>query len=98
MILKNDKVQLGLILGFIAPFFGVIFFYFWKFRPLTFFEFLQYLGIQKALISSMISVSLLANAILFTIYINTRRDHTAKGIFIATCVYAIAGLLFKLIY
>ena len=46
----------------------------------------------------MISVSLLANAIIFTLYINTRRDRTAKGIFIATCVYVIAGLIFKLIY
>lgn len=98
MILKKDNVRLGLILGFIAPFFGVLFFYFWKFRPLTFLEFVQYLGIQKTIISSMISVSLLANAIIFTLYINTRRDRTAKGIFIATCVYVIAGLIFKLIY
>jgi hypothetical protein len=39
---------------------------------------------------------LLVNIILFTFYINTRRDQTAKGIFAITLVYAIASLMFKM--
>jgi hypothetical protein len=39
----------------------------------------------------------LANAILFTIYINTHRDRTAKGIFVATLIYGILVLTYKLI-
>ena len=34
------------------------------------------------MITSVGSLSLLANVILFTIYVNTHRDNTAKGIFI----------------
>jgi hypothetical protein len=96
MFNKNNLI-FGLILGAFAPFIGMIGFYYWKFRPLTFSEFFQYLGIQKQLITSMVSVSLLANAILFTIYVNRKKDQTAFGIFIVTCIYAIAALIFKLV-
>jgi len=41
---------------------------------------------------------LLANAILFTIYINTHRDKTAKGIFVATLLYGIFVLVYKLVH
>lgn len=95
-MLKKDNLKLGIILGLITPLFGMLFFYFWKFKPLSFWEFIQYLGMEKRLITSMISISLMANAVLFTIYINTRKDNTAKGIFISTCIYAIAAITLKL--
>ena len=38
---------------------------------------------------------LVLNIALFTFYINTRRDKTAKGIFAITLVYAIGALLLK---
>lgn len=98
MLLKKDNLQLGLLLGFLAPFFGVIGFYFWRFKTLSFIEFIQYLGLEKHLITGMISFSLLANAIAFTIYVNSRKDKTARGIFIATLVYAIAALILKFWY
>jgi hypothetical protein len=41
------------------------------------------------------SLSLLANVILFTIFINTHRDQTAKGIFVVTLIYGIAILVLK---
>jgi hypothetical protein len=52
---------------------------------------------NKSIMTAMISISLVANAVVFTIYINTRKDKTAKGVFIATCLYAIVALLFKLL-
>jgi hypothetical protein len=39
----------------------------------------------------------MANAVLFTVYINSRRDRTAKGIFLATLIYGIGVLLVKVI-
>ena len=39
---------------------------------------------------------LLLNIILFTIYINSRKDQTAKGVFAVTLVYAILSLIVKL--
>jgi hypothetical protein len=40
---------------------------------------------------------LLLNIVLFTIYINSHRDQTAKGIFAITLIYAIGALLLKFI-
>jgi hypothetical protein len=48
------------------------------------------------LITSIGSLSLLTNAVLFTIYINTERDETAKGIFISTVIYGIGILILKI--
>jgi hypothetical protein len=48
------------------------------------------------LITSIGSLSLLANVVLFTIYVNTNRDETAKGIFIVSMIYGIGILLLKL--
>lgn len=94
-MLKKNDIRLGLILGFLAPVAGIFGYYFWKFHLFTLNEFFQVLNMQKSLLSGIISVALVANAILFTIYINQHKDSTAKGIFITTCLYAVVTLLFK---
>lgn len=96
MILQKDNLRLGLVVGIIAPLFGMLIYYFWKFFP-TFSvgDFFHVLAIQKTLITALISFSLFANAVVFTLYINTRRDRTAKGIFIITCIYALAAFILK---
>jgi hypothetical protein len=55
----------------------------------------QWMKLNPSLITVSISVSLMANAILFTIYINGNCDKTAKGIFVLTIIYAIIALAFK---
>jgi hypothetical protein len=98
LILVKDDIRLGIVLGLLAPFLGMLVFYVWKFYPTyTLADFFTILMIQRSLITAMVSFSLLANAILFTIYINTRRDRTAKGIFIITCIYAIAAIVYKML-
>lgn len=95
-MLRRDNLTMGIVMGFIAPIVGMLFYYLWKFYPtFSLKDFFTVLSFQRTLITGIVSVSLLANALLFTIYINTRRDNTAKGIFAATCVYAIAALVFK---
>jgi uncharacterized membrane protein HdeD (DUF308 family) len=96
-MLRKDNLRLGIVLGFLAPILSLVIYYFVQFSMFTVAEFLQVLVIQKSLLTALISISLVANAILFTIYINTHRDQTARGIFIATCIYAIVSLLIKLI-
>ena len=49
-------------------------------------------------LTAISSISLLANAILFTIYINSHRDKTARGIFAATLIYGIGVLVYKLVH
>ena len=93
--MKKDNLMLGLLLGFLAPVIGIFGYYLWKFRLFTLNEFFQVLNMQKSLLSGIISIALIANAILFTLYINEHKDKTAKGIFIATCIYALVTLGFK---
>ena len=47
------------------------------------------------LITAWISVSLFANALLFTLFVNAKIDKTAKGIFLVTVIYAVTALLIK---
>lgn len=95
MIFKKDNFIFGLALGLIAPLIGFMLYKLYKFKGLTLSEMLQWMKLNPNLISVSISVSLLANAILFTIYINGHRDKTAKGIFALTIIYAIIAMIFK---
>lgn len=95
MIFKKDNFVFGLALGFIAPMIGFMLYKFYKFKSLSLGELFQWLKMNPNLITVYISVSLMANAILFTIYINGHRDKTAKGIFVLTIIYAIIAMAFK---
>ena len=95
-ILKKDNLKLGLILGLLGPALGLVVVYFMKFSSYGFGEFLDYFFNDSKLITSIGALCLLANAVLFTIYINTHRDNTAKGIFATTLVYGIAILVIKI--
>jgi hypothetical protein len=95
MIFKKDNFIFGMALGLVAPIIGFMLFKLYKFNGLTLTEMLQWMKFNPNLISISISVSLMANAVLFTIYINGHRDKTAKGIFVLTVIYAIIAMIFK---
>jgi hypothetical protein len=97
MILTKDNLKLGLILGLLGPLLGLVVVYFIKFPSYRFMEFLDYFIHDNKLITSIGSLSLLANVILFTLYVNTHRDDTAKGIFIVTLAYGIVILVLKIL-
>lgn len=94
----KDNTKYGIVLGFLAPFIGMLTFYFWKFSVYPFKVFIVSLGQQKSILTSMVTFSLLANAIVFTIFINKDKDYTAKGIFISTCFWAVAAIILKIVY
>lgn len=95
MIFKKDNFIFGLALGLIAPIIGFLVYKLIKFKGLSISEMFQWMKFNPNLITVSISVSLLANAILFTVYINGYRDKTAKGIFVMTMIYAAIALAFK---
>ncbi len=97
MIFKRDNLKLGLVLGIVGPVLGLVIIYFIKFPSSTFGGFLDEFFNNNKLITSIGSLSLLANVVLFTLYVNTHRDHTAKGIFIVTLIYGIGILLLKIL-
>ncbi len=97
MIIFKDNLKLGLVLGLIAPLGGLLLFKWYKFGIFTFKEFFQFIFLEPGFktLSAGLSISLLLNALLFTLYINSRKDNTAKGIFITTAVYGLIILLIK---
>jgi hypothetical protein len=97
MILKKDNFIFGFIMGLLAPFVGFAVFKYSKLQSLSYFQALQYIFVQPGhkMLTVAISLSLMANAVLFTIYINAHIDNTAKGIFWATLIYALTALSIK---
>lgn len=97
MIFKKDNFLFGIILGFVAPLVGLLLLKYYKFGALSFKEVLQFIYYQPghALMTAALSVSLLMNALFFTIYVNGRRDKTGKGIFITTVFYGVVILMIK---
>ncbi len=93
---KKDKLGLGLLLGFLAPIFGLTIYYFFEFFPTfsvkSFFEALRE---QPSLITSIASLSMFVNVVLLTFFLNKRHDKTAIGVFVATLIYGIAALILK---
>lgn len=96
MILKKDNIRLGILLGLITPLLSVMIYYFVKFYPLfTFNDMLDALRSDKRLITGISIPCLFLNILLFTVYINYRKDKTARGIFASTLMYAVAALAFR---
>jgi hypothetical protein len=99
LILKKDSLKFGILLGILGPLLAMFLYYLWVFSgTIRLSEYMYVLGPNKQLLTAISSISLLANAILFTIYINTHRDKSAKGIFVATLIYGIAVLVYKLVH
>ncbi|HEX6914107.1 MAG TPA: hypothetical protein VF145_02620 [Chitinophagaceae bacterium] len=94
----RDNTRLGILIGLFAPLLGIVGFYFLRAYPLNFFYYVELLGREQKYLTNAVTFSLLANAIFFTIFINSKKDQTAKGIFIVTVIYAIGAIILKLVY
>jgi hypothetical protein len=98
MILKRDTINLGLVLGFFGPLLGLVIYKFTKFSYHSFKAMITYMVKESGhgALSVALTLALFVNAVLFTIYLNTRKDKTAKGIFLVTLVYGVVVLFLKL--
>ncbi len=94
-ILAKDNLKLGIVLGIIGPLLSLVIIHYYYFSSISLKEFLEYLVINNK-ISAVGSLCMISNAVIFTIYINTNRDHTAKGVFYITLVFGIIMLVTKL--
>ncbi len=97
MFLKKDHFWMGLVMGLVAPVLGVLVFKFTKFSMFSLKETLQFMYLEPGYqtLSAALSMSLLLNAAIFTLYINSHKDKTAKGIFVTTLAYGLVVLIIK---
>jgi len=95
---RTNNIGFGLLLGFLAPLVGLLVYYFVQFRNVTSLPgFFYYVVTERGLLTAVVSVLMVANAGIFTWYVNKRIDNTAKGIFISTCIYGLFALIWKFV-
>ena len=95
--LKKDNLQLGVVLGFVLPLMVFLLIYLVRFSNASLSDFIQTFASQKGLITFFGVWCLVSNIALFTYYVNTQKDKTAKGIFAVTLLYGIGILLAKVL-
>jgi fatty acid desaturase len=93
--LKRDELRLGLLLGLLAPMLLFFIIYQVRFSHYNLGEFFHLFPTEKRLITFFGAWCLVGNIALFTAYVNTGRDRTARGIFIVSLIYGIGVLLAK---
>lgn len=91
----KDNLTFGIILSLLLPVVIFLLLYFFRFSYYPFGEFLQTVRQESRLVTFFGAWSLVGNIALFTLFINNRKDQTAKGIFIVTVVYGALFLLLK---
>jgi hypothetical protein len=94
---RKDNFLYGFALGIILPLIGMVIYRYTKLGVFSLTEVYQYLIYQPGykLLTVALSLSLLLNAAVFTYFINSRIDKTAKGIFVATLIYGLTILSLK---
>lgn len=86
--LKWDKLYIGAIPGFIVPLIVFFLTYLIRFNRYAFAEFIDILLFGK-MILGFISLCVIANLILFYLFLNKKLYRAARGVILATLIYAI---------
>jgi hypothetical protein len=84
-----DKLYTGLFLGIIAPFILLLAYYFYGFSTqLTFFKYIKFL-LASQIFTQIASICVIINLLLFFIFIWTYNNYAARGVLMATIIYAL---------
>jgi hypothetical protein len=90
-----NTLPIGLLLGLFLPMVMFMAFYGVKFSHLEFMEFVQ-LMIDRDIIIQIISLCVIVNLLTFFLFIQTHRYYSARGVIMATFIYAIVVVIFKM--
>jgi len=94
MIGRYNNVRLGAALGLLAPLLGFLIVYLVAFHSMSFNEYLELLAYRKKL-SSIISLSVIPNLLLFFIFIWLNYLYSARGILASTLLFALVVVITK---
>ncbi|MBS1585332.1 MAG: hypothetical protein JSS82_07250 [Bacteroidetes bacterium] len=96
--MKRNVPVLGLVIGLLAPVVGFVIMYFIWGRANPFSAFCRQLMNDHDMASKVLSLALLINLIPFSLYTRKRLDYTARGVLVATVLYAVFILLIKYVW
>lgn len=96
--MKRNVPVFGLLIGLLTPVIGFIIMYFiWR-QGMSLGEFTRALMNNHDMASKVLSLGLLLNLLPFILYTNKRLDYTARGILVATILYAVLIVLIKYVW
>ncbi len=96
--MKRNVPLLGFVIGVIMPMLGLLIVYLVKFPGESFETFSSTLLRNGDLTAKVLSLSIIANILPFIFYTNKRLDLTARGVLIATMLYAVLIVLLKFVW
>lgn len=96
--MKRNVSILGFIIGILAPILGMFIIYLIKYNGNSFDAFIKDLVRYPDTAAMVLSLSILANIVPFIYYTNRRLDLTARGILVATMLYAVLIVLLKFVW
>ncbi|NNM95233.1 MAG: hypothetical protein HKL88_07205 [Bacteroidia bacterium] len=91
-----DSWKLGVSLGIIAPIATFLSYYFYSSRRIPFARFVDNLRLGEVFLP-LISLCVVPNLLIFFIFIWTKKDTSAKGVILATILYALYVAVMKVI-
>ena len=93
---KWDKVWIGFTVGMIGPWIGIVIFYLLQFSHMKFAYFIEHVVVNNVS-TELLSLGAVMNLLLFFIQIWKERAHSARGVILATMLYAFVVLVIKLL-
>ena len=91
-----NSQKTGFTLGLILPLISFLIFYLFRYRDIPLVEFFNYVYFRHVL-SPLLSLNILPNLILFFIFIRKNYLFSARGVLIATFIFAVLVLIIKVL-
>ena len=85
---KLDSLWMGLIIGIFSPWLTLFLFYLIKYNHISFVDFFNNLILGYNILTPVISLCVITNLLVFFIFVWTNRNHSARGVLLATFIYA----------
>lgn len=95
--MRINRPVIGFFIGLLMPVIGFLIVYLVMNTGYGFTTFVNNLTIYPKNLAKVLSLSILANILPFIIFTNRRQDYAARGVFIATMLYAVAIVLLKVL-
>lgn len=89
VVKKNiDSLWIGLVIGLFSPSFPLFIFYLIKYAHLSFGDFFSKILMGYNILTPVISLCVIVNLLVFFIFFWTNRNYSARGVLLATFMYA----------
>jgi hypothetical protein len=92
---KFDSVWIGAVTGLISPIISLFAFYLVKYSHISFMKFFNDILLGYGILLPVISLCVIINLLMFFIFVWTNRNQSAKGVLLATFIYALYVLYQK---